>query len=120
MFEKALKITWVKRLCSENNSPWRHIPLSILSSVGGNFLFKCNYDINSLCLSHHLPTFYPKVILYWQEFNSVTPKEKGEIINQKIWNNRFIKIDNASVFFRTWSQNVIKTLADLANGEKTV
>ena len=118
MFEKALKITWVKRLCSEHNSPWRHIPLSLLSSVGGNFLFKCNHDINSLCLSHHVPTFYGKVIFCWQELNSETPKEKREIINQIIWNNRFIKIHNASVFFRTWSQIGIQTLADLVNREK--
>ena len=68
MFEKALKITWVKRLCLEDNS-------------------------------HHLPTFYLKVILYWRE-----------VINQIGWNNRFIKIDNVSVFFRTWSQNGIQTL----------
>ena len=25
-FDKALKLTWVKRLCSEINAPWKYIP----------------------------------------------------------------------------------------------
>ena len=108
MIEKALKITWVKHLCSDNNRPWNYISLSLLSSVGRKFLVSCNYDVKSLCLRDHLPIFYRKIILYCTV----------SIMNQIIWNNRFIKINNVPVFFRTSSQNGIQTLSDLVNSEK--
>ena len=109
MIEKAsLKITWLKHLCSDNNRPWNYISLSLLSSVGRNFLVNCNYDVKSLCLRDHLPIFYRKIILYCTV----------SIMNRIIWNNRFITINNVPVFFRTWSQNGIQTLADLVNSEK--
>ena len=39
LFDKALKITRAKRLCSDNSGPWKLIPLSLLSNVGGKRLF---------------------------------------------------------------------------------
>ena len=50
LFDKALKIAWVKRLCANDKSPWKFIPLSLLSNVGGNLLFRCNYNIQYLPL----------------------------------------------------------------------
>ena len=38
-FDKALKLTWVKRLCSEINAPWKYIPTYFLANVGGIALF---------------------------------------------------------------------------------
>ena len=57
LFDKALKITWVKRLCSDDSGPWKLIPLSLLSNVGGKLLFQCNYDLKYLCINEHLPKF---------------------------------------------------------------
>jgi len=31
LFEKAITLCWVKRLCSTEHSPWNIIPLSLLS-----------------------------------------------------------------------------------------
>ena len=39
VFEKALKVCWVKRLCSEGDQAWKLIPLRLLSGVGGTLLF---------------------------------------------------------------------------------
>ena len=44
LFDKALKLNWVKRLCSDSDAPWHYIPKSLLADVGGVELFKCNYD----------------------------------------------------------------------------
>ena len=44
LFDKALKLTWVKRLCSDLDAPWKYILKSSLSTVGGTGLFQCNYD----------------------------------------------------------------------------
>ena len=50
LFDKTLKLTWVKRLCSESDAPWKYIPKSFLYIVGGTEIFQCNYDYNSLDL----------------------------------------------------------------------
>ena len=42
LFNKALKLTWVKRLCSSSDAPWNYIPNLFLSTVGGTELFQCN------------------------------------------------------------------------------
>ena len=104
LFDKALKITWVKRLCSGDNRPWKLIPLSLLSKLGGKLLFHCNYNIKYLPINEHLPKFYQDIISYWQEINSTTPKVKEEIMNQIIWNNRFIRINKNSIFFPNWNK----------------
>ena len=44
LFDKALKLNWVKRLCSDSDAPWQYIPKSLLADVGSTELFQCNYD----------------------------------------------------------------------------
>ena len=61
LFGKALKVCWVRRLCSEGNQPWKFIPLHLLSSVGGTFLFRCNYDNKYEKLNARIPTFYKDI-----------------------------------------------------------
>ena len=51
--DKALKITWVKRLCSNDNRPGKLIPLSLLSKRGDK-RFHCNYNIKYLPINEHL------------------------------------------------------------------
>ena len=43
-FDKTLKLTWIKRLCSGINSPWKYIPTYFLANVGGTELFKGTMD----------------------------------------------------------------------------
>lgn len=57
LFDRALKICWVKRFCSEGNQPWKIIPLRLLSNVGGTLLFYCNYNIEYLTINAKLPAF---------------------------------------------------------------
>ena len=64
LFDTALKLNWVKRLCSNSDAPWQYIPKSLLADVGGTQLFKCNYDYNLLDLNNHLPAFYKQIIFY--------------------------------------------------------
>ena len=115
LFDKALKIAWVKQLCSDDSGPWKLIPLSLLSNVGGKLLFQCNYDLKYLCINEHLPKFYRAVLIHWQELNYTTPKDKEDILNQIIWNNRFIPINQSSVYYRIWNQVGICKLACLVN-----
>ena len=119
LFDKALKICWVKRLCSEGDEAWKLIPLRLLSSVGGTLLFQCNYDTKYLKLSANLPTFYKDLISHWQELNNVVPSAKKDVCDQIVWNNRFIKINKASAYFQSWHQAGICKLSSLLDESNT-
>ena len=114
-FDKALKLTWVKRLFSEINAPWKYIPTNFLANVGGIELFNCNYDTKLLNLNKHIPSFYKQVICYWQEIKISTPGNKEAVLQEIIWNNRLIKVNGKSVFYSKWCQNGIKQVKDLFN-----
>ena len=104
LFDKALKICWVRRLFSEGSQlSWKLIPFRYLSNVGVTFLFQCNFDVKHLNLNQKLPTFYKDIISHWQELNNAVPRTKKDVLDQIVWNiNRFVKIDKASVYFRSW------------------
>ena len=114
LFNKALMLCWVKRLCSHELYPWKIIPTFLLSNVGGNLLFSCSYDAKYLKLSDQLPSFYKNLIIYWKDFRNLdAPQSKGEVLNQIISNNKFIKIIKVSVFIRSWHHAGIQHLSSL-------
>ena len=88
----ALKVTWIRRLHeSSTDASWSHIPLTLLKKVGGAFLLEYNYDLK--CLKLDLPIqFYKDALSIWQMINQRTPENKEQILNEILWNNRFIKI----------------------------
>ena len=112
-FNKALKLTWVKRLCSGINAPSKYIPTYFLANVGGIELFNCNYNTKLLNLNKHIPSFYKQVICYWQDIKLSTPENKEPVLQEIIWNNRFIKVNGKPVFYSKWRQNGIEQIKDL-------
>ena len=93
----ALKTVWIKRLYeSREVASWGHKPLTFIKHLGGAFLFKCNYDLNYLNIN--VPyDFYKDVFLIWQTMNHHIPQTKEQILEQIIWNNKFIKIEGLSL-----------------------
>ena len=87
---------------------------SLLSKVGGTLLFQCNYDLKLLDLKN-LSVFYKDVLAVWQELNSKDPRNANEYKQEIIWNNRFIKIDGKSFYYRPWANKGILKISDLLN-----
>jgi len=119
LFDKALKVCWVKRRCSEGDQAWKLIPLRLLSRVGGTPLFQCNYDVTYLNLSADLPAFYKGVISHWQELNNAIPTTKKDVSHQIVWNNQFININKTSAFIRSWHHAGVCKLSSLLDESNT-
>ena len=117
LFDNALKIVWVKRLCANDERPWKFISLSLLSNVGGSLLFQYSYNIQYLPLNENLPKFYRDIISYWQKIKNTNPKTKRDVLNQTIWNNQFIRVNKSSVFFPGWNKVGIEKLSCLFDNE---
>ena len=89
------------------------IPKSLLANVGGPELFKCNYDIGHLNLSKCLPAFYHEIITFWQDVIASNPKIKNDVLEQIVWNNKFIKSDKKSMYLQHWRCAGILKINDL-------
>ena len=104
IINNSLKVTWIKRLNdSPHNASWSHIPLAYLNNVGGRFLFECNYEMKSLKVNIPL-NFYKEALEAWQKLTVSTPESKEQILEEIIWNNRFITIDGSSVYYKQWHE----------------
>ena len=71
----------------------------LLKPIGGKFLLHCNFEVSKLNIS--LPAFYRQcLVVAWSELNAREPSSVHEIVNQVIWNNKFLCVDNKSVYRR--------------------
>lgn len=46
--------------------------------------------------------FYKDALLIWQTMKQHAPQNKGQILEENIWNNKFIKINGQSVYYKEW------------------
>ena len=56
--------------------------------------------------------FYIRTLQYWFEFKDMQDNTKPGIKNTIIWNNKDMKIDNNTIFFRTWFSRGVSTIED--------
>ena len=93
---KAKRVMCLKKFLQDYPSSWETILGKILSPVGGRFLLYCNFDTAKLKIS--LPAYYKECLDAWSELNRITPSSTHEVINEIIWNNRFLCIDKMSIY----------------------
>ena len=77
--------------------------MEYLKPVGARFLFGCNFDLKYLPIDLPL-CFYKETLESWQKINCTNPETKEQILNEIIWNNRFIRIEGCSVYYRQWHE----------------
>ena len=79
------------------------------------FVFNCNYAVDKLNISNF---FYYELLLGRSELRDLVHCD-GEY-EYIIWNNREIKIDGKSVFYKRYLSKGIKYTKDLLNDETNI
>ena len=92
------RVTCLKKLLEDYSSPWKTILDKLLFPVGGRFVLHCNFQTSKLKIS--LPAYYKECFDAWSEVNRKTPSCYEEIINEIIWNNKFLCYDKKSMYRR--------------------
>ena len=87
----AKRITCLKKFLEDYQSTWKTILDKLLSPVGGRFVLHCNFHTSKLKIS--VPEYYKECFDAWLDLNGKTPSSYREIINELIWNNRFLCYD---------------------------
>ena len=98
IIDKSLKAGWVKRFLDPQAQSWKTIPFSLLDSVGGPLLFKCNFSLRPLPEFPPLPVFYRDVLSAWESISKHKARTKNEIENE-ICGINMKSLSAASLFF---------------------
>ena len=99
---KSLRLTWLKKIFGENDGTWKSYIRHILKQSGGFFLFCCNYDVKDIPIRSQ---FYTELLQWWSEFQIEFAAEKDW--QNIIWNNKDIRINNKSIFYKNFFESGI-------------
>ena len=105
---KSLRLTWLKKIFGENDGAWKSYIRHILKQSGGVFLFRCNYDVKDIPIHSQI---YTELLQWWSEFRIEFAAEKDR--QNIIWNNKDIRINNKSVFYKNFFKSSIIYVNDL-------
>ena len=100
---KSMKVTWIKRLIGDNN--FSKVASSITKISNFNEFLSFKNDVRFI--SQDIPPFYKQIFEYWFELYSVHPVSTNDILNEKIWNNKYILINEKPICYKTWQQQGI-------------
>ena len=90
----SLQLSWLKRLFGQNYHPWKDIPIKMLKEkFGCSEIFYPNVVLTPPA---ELPNFYKQMIKKWSEITQ-KPLTLQNILNQQIWHNSFIKVNNLPI-----------------------
>ena len=77
-----------------------------------------NVTMTSVTLKF-LPAFYHEIITFWQDLIASNPKTKNDVLEQVVWNSKFIKCDTKSMYLQHWRYARILKIKDLFDTEQT-
>jgi len=111
---KTLKVSWIKRLTNSNDKHWTAAPAFFYNTKNLNNYFL--YNQSKIKMS---PKFYQDIHNYWSELQCVNDSDPKKILNQVIWNNRYITINKQPFHWKKWMNNGIMYITDLlhSNGQ---
>ena len=111
---KALKATWIKRLCLSDNK-YTNLAKAILKIEDFYRFVQCKYDAKYM---DNVPPFYKQIFQSWYELYCLNPVTIDEISHEILWLNRQILIGNKPVIFKEWRNAGIETIADILDNQK--
>ena len=113
---KTHRIMLCQRLADGEPCNWKTILFHYLKQVGGKFILCCNFDIKKLPIN--LPMYYRECFECFSHCSAATDNNVLELSHEQIsntvlWNNKFICINNKSVFNQSLVSKGIIKVGDL-------
>ena len=100
---KALQFSWVQRLFDDNEHQWKAIPRYLLKcAFNDTIVFHPHFCPPANSLSS-FPLFYQNIIKTWNEC-STKPLISRNILDQCIWHNAFLRIENKPFYFSSFAE----------------
>ena len=94
----SLQCSWIKRLFDKSAHCWKVIPLHLIKTyLGDTFRFHSNLEIPVNKIKT-FPIFYKQIFRNWSTKLSAQPTLPSTIASQVLWYNKYIKVDNKSIY----------------------
>ena len=110
-FSKSLKATWIKKyLDRSNQGKWKLFFDLELNKQGGTMAITSNLNTKDTrkTLKVNNP-FLKEVLSIWAEVNfEDTITSERQFLNQSLWYNSLIRINNCPIFYLEWFHNSVK------------
>ena len=105
------RVVALKRFIEDYNSPWKNILETFLGDIGGKLILCCNFDTRKLPI--YLPDFYKECLDAWSDINTSNVVSYDDVVNQTVWNNKFILIESKSCYIKHLVAHGIVKIGDL-------
>jgi exonuclease III len=108
----SLKLSWIKRLCHDNDSTWTIIPKFYFGCENLSLLFSA---YNTLHRNQQIPAFYKDIHTAFMKYFRHAPNNINEILGQSLWFNKLININFDKNLVKQWHGKGIMQLKDILN-----
>ena len=113
-FQASLYLHWAERLITKSSESWTLIPLASLKDVGGLSVFRSSVKpSDSKGLDLIKSSFWKKVVETWLKHNVHTNPSTGNIINDPLFNNKYITYKKRTLFLPQLIQRNVVYVKDL-------
>lgn len=104
--QMSLKAQWVTII--RNSQEWQDIVYPQLCPLIKDKIWSVNLHIDDIPMIQPLSSFWTQVLYAWCMFNYVKPLVKQTFLNQIVWFNSEVKIDNRVVMnCQAWNANLV-------------
>jgi exonuclease III len=110
---RALKASWVSKICINTDNKWMNIPKMYFSNYKFEDFCQTRFDERSFPIS--LPSYYRQCLIITDELRSCEPNTIEEVKGEYIWFNKNITVSREPVFYPRWYNHNIKIIGDLLN-----
>ena len=110
----SCKIMWMRRFCNSINAKWK-----VLSNYLMNIQKKMVYEkkLYKNIINKPLSPFYEDLLSIWFNFITTEPKTFNDLLEEPLYNNDLITIDEKSISFEylDWQNVGISKVKDIVN-----
>jgi hypothetical protein len=114
---KALKVTWLIKMCDNENHnvKWATIPKCFSPEIYFPDFCICNFTEKMIIVT--ITPFYRQCLIALEELRNGKINEAAEIKEQTLWYNKNIKQGRNPLFIKNWYQKGIMYVSDLLNND---
>ena len=119
-FNKALKLSWVRKYLNDNNSgKWKLLFDFQLEDYGGVEFFRGNLDRKDVSKYINVPDpFIAEIVQIWTELSfEHTVKSMEHLLSLILWHNSLVKVGKKPIYYKSWSAKGIQNVRHLMRDE---
>ena len=109
--QDSIKIGWIFTI--EDDIFLSECAYSILSKSLRQLIWRCNISEQDVKKCYDSENFWVQSLISWSKINFHTPCNKAEILNEFIWMNSYIRINDKPVIWNHWIEKGILKVEDL-------